>query len=243
MPPMQPWHQPPPPPPKKSDATWIILLVVGLVFVFLIVPFVVGVVWAVLRVRSASTAMATATATYFPPPPLAPLPTSTATVTTSPYPTGFSETYSTENKLITIHYPPDFAAKSLDDSTVIISRNFLGSTPVEDEVVTFGALDTPITNDPHELARVLIDDLTKHVRTKGGTYKKKSERRTTCLLKYPGVEVEATLTLPTLPPYTSKSCFFTKAGHGYEFRYDAPTWRLATEGPLLESIENSTDFR
>jgi hypothetical protein len=188
---------------------------------------VVGIIIGVTRAMKRSTATRTyGTTTSVATPPGAPASTLT-------------ESYATTNKLLTIHYPPDFAVKTLDGSTLIVTRNFGGG---EDEVVTFGALVSPITDDAHELGRILLASLSKNVASKGGTFTKNSEHPATCLGKYPGVEVVATFVLPPVAPYVSKSCFFMNATHGYEVRYDVPKSRIATEVPLLESIENATEL-
>jgi hypothetical protein len=216
---MQPWQQPPPP--KSNSTTWIILLVVGLVVVLFVVPLMIGVVVGIMSFRHRAATVAAATAT----------PTAT--------PASMTESYSTTNKLITIHYPPDFAAKSVDDSTVIITRNLGGG---DTELVTFGAVLNAITNDPHELGRILLTDLGKQVKASGGSYTKNSEKPASCLGKFPGVETEATYILPPASAYLSKACFWIDGTNGYELRYEVPKTRAATEGPFLESIEAAMDF-
>ena len=214
---MQPWQQQQPPP-KSNSSTWIILLVVGLLFVLVIVPVIVGIGFGFYAVRKRAAAVSAA---------------ATATPTGS---SALSEAYSTTNKLITIHYPPDFAAKSVDDSTVVVSRNLGGG---DTELVTFGAVLNAITNDPHELGRILLNSLTKSVKASGGTYTKNSERPRGDVPRevLPGVETEATYLLPPAAPYESKACFWVDGTTGYEIRYEVPKSRMSTEGPLLESIE------
>jgi len=67
----------------------------------------------------------------------------------APLTSAFTESYATTNGLLTAHYPSDFAAKKLDDSTLVVSRNLGGGT---DEVLTLAAVRSPITDDPHEVA-------------------------------------------------------------------------------------------
>jgi len=221
MPP--PW-QSAPPPQKSSSSTWIILLVVGLVLVVVGIPFVVGIVIGVTRAMHRSSAAAA---------------TVTSVGPVGPVPSSLSESYVTGNKLLTIHYPSDFAAKSLDTGTVMVSRNLTGG---DDEAITFAAIVNPISDDPHELARILIKPVETHVVGKGGTYTKNSERSAMCLGKYVGVEVEATFVLPPSGPYQSKSCFFVSGTHAYEVVRNLPKSRLATEGPLIDTIENATEL-
>jgi hypothetical protein len=213
---MPQWQQPIPPP-RKSSSTWIILLVLGIIVVLIGVPVIIlfAIGFASYR-RTAAALAASASAT-----------------------STLSESASTTNTLITIHYPSTFHVKVLDDSTLVAARTFGGG---EDEIITFGAVATPKTHDPHELGRLLLDAVAKSISEKGGTFTKNSETPGTCLGKYVGVEVEATWVLPPVAPYISKSCFFMNAGHGYEIRYDVPKWRAPTEVPQLESIELATEL-
>jgi heme/copper-type cytochrome/quinol oxidase subunit 2 len=213
MQPMPQWQQPIQPP-RKSSNTWIILLVAGLVLLVVGVVFVVAIG---LFIASAKRHAATASAL-------------SSTLT---------ESSSTTNTLITIHYPSTFHVNVLDDSTLVAAHSFGGG---EDEIITFGAVATPKTHDPHELGRLLLDSVAKSISEKGGTFTKNSEAPGTCLGKYAGVAVEATWVLPPVAPYISKSCFFVNAGHGYEIRYDVPKWRAAKEVPELESIEMATEL-
>jgi heme/copper-type cytochrome/quinol oxidase subunit 2 len=213
MQPMAPWQQPVPPP-RKSSSTWIILLVLGIIVVVIGIPLIVLFALGVASYRRTAAHAASVSSTL-------------------------SESATTTNTLITIHYPSTFHAKVLDDSTLVAAHTFGGG---EDEIVTFGAVATPKTHDPHELGRLLLDAVAKSISEKGGTFTKNSETPGTCLGKYAGVEVEATWVLPPVAPYISKSCFFMNAGHGYEIRYDVPKWRAPTEVPELESIELATEL-
>jgi heme/copper-type cytochrome/quinol oxidase subunit 2 len=219
MQPMPQWQQPVPPP-KKSSNTWIILLVVGLLLVVFGIPVIFGFVYFLTRASRASRR-------------------STVWAASTTVSSTLTESSSTTNGLITIHYPATFHVKVLDDSTLVAAQSFGGG---EDEIVTFGAVATPKTHDPHELGRLLLDSVAKSISEKGGTFTKNSETPGTCLGKYAGVEVEATWVLPPVAPYISKSCFFVNAGHGYEIRYDVPKWRAAKEVPELESIEMATEL-
>jgi hypothetical protein len=206
---------PPPPPPTKSNTVLILVLVgIGLLLVLLVlVPLGIGVV---VGYRNAARKAA--------------MPKVPATL---------SETFATVNGLATLHYPGDFAAKSLDDSTVMVSRNLPGGL---DEVVVVGAVKKPITNDVHELARILDLDTEKTVTTKGGTFRKAGERPATCMTSYTGLETEMRFSIGLSGEYESKACFFVHDGHGYELRYNVPVSRMADEVPLLERIENATEL-
>jgi hypothetical protein len=150
-----------------------------------------------------------------------------------------SASYTTTNGLLTAHYPPDFAAKNLDSSTLAISRN-LGHDG--DEVLTLAAVAKPITDDPHELARLLWSSHDKNVADKGGTFEDTGERATVCLGKFPGVERSGTFVVPPAGPYVSKGCFFVHDNRGYELRYDVARARSTEDIPLLERIIEATQL-
>jgi hypothetical protein len=211
-------YQPPPPPPKQGlSGTTIALIVVGVVVVlglFVVVPLGMGVYVGYTRAKERA-----------------------AAAKVSPHAVALSASYTTPNGLLTAHYPADFAAKSLDDATLVVSRNFPGG---EDEVVTLAAVRSPITNDPHELARILLGLVDKNVAAKKGTSTKTAEREVMCLGKYRGVETEGTFSLPGSATYESKACFFLHGDRGYEVRYDVPRSRAADEVPLLTRIIEAT---
>jgi hypothetical protein len=214
-----PAWQPPPPPPKKGlSGAAIALIVVGVLVVMglFLVPLGVGIYIGLQRGLEKGG-------------------TKTASLRTAP----LSESFSTPNHLLTAHYPAEFAAKTLDEATLIVSRNFTGG---EDEVVTLAAVKNPITNDAHELARILLALVDKNVAAKGGTSTKTGERQANCLGKYPGVETEGTFSLPTSAPYESKACFFLRGDRGYEVRYDVPRSRAAEEVPVLDRIIEATEI-
>jgi hypothetical protein len=157
--------------------------------------------------------------------------------TVNPGAVPLSQSYATPNGLLTAHYPADFAAKTLDNATLVISRNFGGG---EDEVVTLAAVKSPITNDVKEFARILDGLVEKNVIAKGGTYTQTSHHPAQCLGSHPGFELDTTFKLPTVGPYVSKACFFLTADKGYEARYDVPSSRSAHEVVLLDRIIAAT---
>jgi hypothetical protein len=151
----------------------------------------------------------------------------------------FSESYATTNGLLTAHYPSDFAAKKLDDSTLLVSRNLGGGV---DEVLTLAAVTSPITDDPHEFARILWASHDKGVEDRGWTTTKTGDRAAMCLQKYAGVEVEGTFTAGSGNVYLSKGCFFIRDNRGYEVRYDVSRTQSAEEVPLLERMIDATEI-
>ena len=212
--------QPPMPvyggPPKRGLSTGVIVLIVVSIFgVLILVPLAIGIVVGFRRAMKA------------------------AATPVDPRSVVLSQSYKTTNSLLTAHYPADFAAKRLDDATLMVTRNLADGS---DEVVTFGAVPDPITDDPHEFGRILLESLSKNVTTKGGTTQKGPERAAKCLGSYPGVEVEMTFTMAAGHPYDSKSCFFMIGKRGYELRYDVPRSHAAQDVPLLERIMDSAEL-
>lgn len=217
----QPYVPPPPPQPKQglsgAAVALIILGVVAALGLFICVPLGIG-AWSGFQKAQE---------------------TADAAKKKSAVPAVLTESYSTGNHLLTAHYPSDFAAKALDDATLLIVRNFDDG---HDEGVTLAAVKNPITNDPHEFARILIAQSEKKVTSGGGTFTKTAERETRCLDKYTGVEVEATFAFAAQAPYEIKACFFIRGDKGYEVRFDVPRSRVTVETPLLTKIIAATDF-
>ncbi len=156
-----------------------------------------------------------------------------------PMTVSLSEQHATTNGLLSAHYPADFAAKSLDAATLLISRNLGG---VADEGLTLAAVSNPITDDPHEFARILWAAHDKNVTAKGGTSTKTVDHPTKCLGKYDGVEWEGTFSLPLGEQYRSKGCFFIRGDRGYALRYDLPGTSYASDAPLLDRIIEATEL-
>lgn len=211
-------YGPPPQPPKKGMSTGCIIgLVAGGVCLLLGVLFVVGAIVGFRRVMLADQAAKAAAS--------------------AASREELSETYATPNGLLRAHYPDDFAAKTLDDSTLLVSRN-LGSGL--DEAITLGAVKEPITNDVHEFARLLLGAVQKNVLAKGGVYTIGKDHPARCLGKHPGIEIETTFHIGLSGEYVSKTCFYLEGDRGYEFRYDAPRSRPG-EVALLQSIIDATE--
>jgi hypothetical protein len=147
-----------------------------------------------------------------------------------------AQKYTSANGLITAHYPSDFAAKKIEQGSVLVSRNLgLG----DDEAVVFTAIAQPITDDPHELARVLENAFEKGIRAKGGTVligEPRAGRCETNQAAYDGAETVGTYTIAPGPTITVWSCVFVAGGHGYKLSYLVPRSRITEEGPLLRRI-------
>jgi len=212
-----PVPQPLPPAKPKTPAIVVILVVVAVLAMLVFIPLMIGVVIGIRKVVAEGNAKAK----------------------TDPAAEPLRETYKTQNGLLTVHYPSDFAAKNLDDATILVSRNF---TDGSDELVTFGAVPDPITDDPHEFGRILLDGIEKNVIEKKGTYQRFGERPAQCLGTHPGIEIQAKFRLGLAGDYVSKSCFFMIGKVGYELRYDVPKSRADAQLPLLERIIDATEL-
>jgi hypothetical protein len=191
------------------------LSVVGALFV---VPFVIGVVLGFSNARKRAEAKK------------------------HPEKVELSEHYATKNGFIVAHYPSDFAAKRLDDATVIISRR-VGSTG--DEFVTLGAIpvDTSVTDDVDEFARLMLVSVEKNIEAKNGTFTRGKPHETKCLGKYEGVEFKPTFSLPGVGDYVGRACFFTHDERHYVVRYDVIKSHADDDTPLLQRIVEATEFK
>jgi hypothetical protein len=153
-----------------------------------------------------------------------------------------AQKYTSANGLITAHYPSDFAAKKLEQGSVLVSRNLgLG----DDEAVVFTAIAQPITDDPQELARVLENAFEKSIRAKGGSVLIGDPHPARCETNeasYDGAETVGTYTIAASPRVTVWSCVFVANGHGYKLAYLVPHTRITQEGALLRRIVASAEL-
>jgi hypothetical protein len=144
--------------------------------------------------------------------------------------------YASANGLITAHYPSDFAAKKLEQGSVLVSRNLgLG----DDEALVFTAIAEPITDDVRELARVLENAFEKGITGKGGTVSAGDPRPAKCETSqatYDGIETISMYSIPPGGTITVWSCVFVAGAHGYKLTYLVPRKRITEEGPLLRRI-------
>lgn len=147
----------------------------------------------------------------------------------------FSQSYSSRNGLITVHYPASFAAKTVAHSSVELVRKLrLGHA----EVVALVPIQRPITDDLDELSRVMSNAQIKGL----NRFTKHYERHTTCNGQ-PGIEIEGVwYTKSTGDAVVWHSCNFMRAGHGYSFSYLVPQADAATQAPYLQKIMDATTF-
>jgi len=146
-----------------------------------------------------------------------------------------TESYPSKNGLITVHYPATFIAKTVGTSSIVLARNLTGGL---DEALAFVPIETPISTEVHEFARVVgaaeVKDLNSYVET--------SSLPATCAGK-PGIETIGTWhsSRGTLT-YVRKACHFIHNGHGYSIAYSVPSTVAAEEEPTLHAIREATQF-
>jgi hypothetical protein len=148
-------------------------------------------------------------------------------------PEALTETFATENGLLKLHYPADFAAKSVTKGVVVVSRN-LGNG--WDEAATFAAIEKPISDDAREFARV-FDKASLAKRTNFVEQK----RTETDYREGRGVETVGTWGKPG-KVFRLHQWTFVRHGHGYHFEYSVPDAQAAKEEPVVQSILAAVEF-
>lgn len=155
---------------------------------------------------------------------------------TSPQADAFTQSYSTENALVTAHYPADFAAKKLSANSIILARNLQDGT---DEAIAFTAVATPISDDLNEYARVVLNAEVKGLQG----YTETSKKQSTCGAGHPSIETVGRWGSNPMLKYERHSCIFLANGHGYSIGFSAPERHAAEEIPLLQRIRQSAETR
>jgi hypothetical protein len=241
-PPQQPMYPMQPQPPQGGGPN--VGLIVGLVVgIFVILPIGILVCAGVVGyMRASRAARYSSYSTYSPPAYTYTSPTYTSTygTTTTAPSTTLSETYPTSNGLVTAHYPADFAAKSLDHATIMLSRN---NTDGTDEVVTVAGVENPISNDVNEFSRVLIQQMKTNIAAYGDKWVETSRKRTVCFKSYSGLEIEGTYTASGITKENVKICYFMRPNKGYEMKTIVPAIHETRDLPLLQSMVDATDIK
>jgi len=211
-----------PPPPRSGSNVGLILGIVGGCFVLVLVAlFVGGAILGFQRTRARAAKVSLG-------------PSSSSSSTT------FTQEYPTKNGLAVVHYPADFAAKSIDGATIVLSRNLHDGT---DEVVQVGAVPNPISDDVNEFARVLLVAMSKNISAAGDTWTETSRHTGTCFRSYPGLAVEGTFVAGKRTTEHVRVCFFIDSNRGYEMKSVVPEIHEPTELPLLQSILDATEIK
>ena len=239
-PPMYPM-QPQPPQGGGPNVGLIVGLVVGL---FVILPIGILFCAGVVGYMRASRAARYSTYSTYSPPYTYTAPTYTSTYGTSTTTTtgtsSLSETYPTSNGLVVAHYPADFAAKSLDHATIMLSRNHTDGT---DEVVTVAGVENPISNDVNEFSRVLVQQMKKNIEAYGDKWVETSRKRTVCFGSYSGLQIEGTYVASGITRENVKICYFMRPNKGYEMKTIVPAIHESRDLPLLQSMVDATEIK
>ena len=237
QPPMYPM-QPQPPQGGGPNVGLIVGLVVG---IFVVLPISILVCAGVFGyMRASRAARYSSTYSTYSPSYTYTAPTYTSTTGTTSRTSSLSETYPTSNGLIVAHYPADFAAKSLDHATIMLSKNNSDGT---DEVVTVAGDENPISNDVNEFSRVLVQQMTKNSEVYGDHWVETSRKRTTCFGSYSGLQIEGTYTASGITKENVKICYFMRPNKGYEMKTIVPAIHEATDLPLLQSMVDATEIK
>jgi hypothetical protein len=209
---MQPFEQPPPQR-RGPDAMLVVLVGLGVLGMLVLAAAAIAGVVA-YRSRRASETASTDSA--------------------------LTETYMSKNGLVVAHYPANFAAKSIDHATPLVSRNFGDGTG---EAVVLAGVSPPISDDVNEFSRVLINAMAKDIAAAGDTWTETGRRKRPCFKKYPGLEVEGTFLAKKTTKESVRMCFFMAPNRGYELKSIVPTARESTEAATLRSIFDATEVQ
>lgn len=236
-PPMYPMQ---PQPPQGGGPN--IGLIIGLVVaIFVILPIGILVCAGVVGyMRASRAARYSSYSTYSPPAYTYTAPTYTSTYGTTTTTPSLSEHYPTSNGLVVAHYPSDFAAKSLDHATIMLSRN---NTDGTDEVVTVAGVENPISNDVNEFSRVLVQQMKKNIEAYGDKWVETSRKRTTCFGSYSGLQIEGTYVASGITRENVKICYFMRTNKGYEMKTIVPAIHETRDLPLLQSMVDATEIK
>jgi hypothetical protein len=153
-----------------------------------------------------------------------------------------TQRYEPQNRLFTVHYPSDFAAKRLEEGTVLLSRRI---SMVEDEAITVTAVASPITDDVQELARVWENAFRKSIEGSGGRVMGGDLRPAKCPTSgalHDGIEIIDLYRIHESDPVTRWSCVFLAHAYGYKLSYLVPRDRVTEERPLLARIVGATEL-
>jgi hypothetical protein len=147
-----------------------------------------------------------------------------------------TQNFTTGNRLITIRYPSSFAADPKSPTTLVLARNLPDGT---DEACSFVAVETPVSQDLNEFARVVQSAGERQLHEFAA-----SSRRVTTCNGVAGVEVLGTWTEATTGTvYNRRSCAFLRNGHGYSFSCSVPRQVAAQNEPTLRAIVDATQFQ
>jgi hypothetical protein len=145
-----------------------------------------------------------------------------------------AQSYSSPNGLVTIHYPPEFAAHIAGKSVLELARDLKGGM---DEAVTFLSVTEPISKDLIEFARIV-----DKAGTGGLDRYLETSRESTTAHGTPAVESVGYFFMPSGLRYKRRSWAFLHEGHGYSFAYLVPEREAPEQEPILEAIIQATEL-
>jgi len=137
-------------------------------------------------------------------------------------------------------YPAGFAAKSIDDMTVLVSR----VPPAGgDEGVIIGVVEHERTKDVSEFARIVSRVFEKNIVDHGGTITTGAPQRGPCLGQNDGLVMTSDFTTVIGGRHVMRSCCAILHGRGYFIRAFATESSASQEMPLLDRIIAATELR
>jgi hypothetical protein len=141
-------------------------------------------------------------------------------------PEALSLSFATKNGLVTVHYPPSFAASTPNEHDVLLQRRSAGG----EVVIAVDAIDHPISDHLEEVDRVVRLETGKRYAgfVPGPTTK------TTCH-DHPGVASSGTFAVEGVS-YESRACAYMNGAHYHRCFYVAPAAELAELEPSFKQI-------
>lgn len=162
------------------------------------------------------------------PPPRRSTPTPTPTKKPPADSAALSQTYTSKNNLVVVHYPEDFAAQTIGKAVILLSKNLDDGT---DEAMSFMSVDKPISPELPEYDRVVHNANTKELHE----YKEMSKELAKCV-GVSGVLHIGTWTGDNIT-FVRHECVFLHGGHGYAFSFSFPK----KHSELLEMLQRIRD--
>jgi hypothetical protein len=151
-----------------------------------------------------------------------------------------SRSYSMANGMAVVHFPPGFAAQSIDRDTLMIRRKLADG---RDEVVAVAAVPHPLSTDVNEFSRLLIDLMKKKLADSGYAWTETSRQPAPCFKGFPGLEVNGTFQATPSTLEKVHICFYVDSEVGYELKTVVPEADEAAELPVLQSIVEATEMK
>lgn len=170
----------------------------------------------------------------------------TATATPTPAdPTGgdwasipLSQSHPSVNGLVVAHYPADFKAWNVSETTVLVVRT-LAAGP---EAVELVAVDKPKTPDLETMVRLATEDSRKKADAKGTVLQEIGRGPEDCLPGVPGFGVRLSLIESDGKVLERSSCYFRTGGHAYSVGTLVPRANKGSEIGLLKRIATATEL-